>query len=107
MGESMNLLNKKIKFILGLIGIATNVSAHAQKSPHQAVLSHERNLEVNQFENQGVQAEIPQFFQTVSEDELINALQNNSLDQLLLKKGILIKKPSADSTVCEKCTTGN
>jgi len=96
----MNLLKNSLKVFLGLIGITVNVAAQTQPGP--TIVADLSPLEVNQLNN------IPtQSFQVVSQEELINALQTNKLEQLLLKKGILIQKPSADSTVCEKCTTGN
>lgn len=73
----MKLLNQ-IKIVLGFIGVTGGVQAQIQE----------------------------QRFQVVSQEELLNALQNNKLELLLLKKGILIQKPSADSTVCEKCSNG-
>lgn len=98
----MNFLNRKIKVLLGLVGIATNVSAIAQTSPVSV-----ENQELSQFEQQpNSQIMSPQSYQIVSQDELLNALQNNKLEQLLLKKGILIQKPSADGTICKQTGSG-
>lgn len=98
----MNFLNRKVKVLLGLVGIATNVSALAQTSSEPM-----QNQELRQFEQQqNSQIMSLQNYQIVSQDELLNALQNNKLEQLLLKKGILIQKPSADSTICKQTGSG-
>ncbi len=99
----MNFLNRKVKVLLSLVGIATNASALAQTPSASA-----QNQELGQFEQQQYsQISASQNYQIVSQDELLNALQNNKLEQLLLKKGILIQKPSADGTICKQTGTGD
>lgn len=100
----MSFLNHKIKLLLSLVGIANHVSAQVQSDQMRSVPN--QSIELNQLEQQSLQGATPRIYQIITEDELINAIQSNNLDLLLLKKGILIKKHSADSTVCEKCTNG-
>lgn len=94
----MNLLKRNLKIFLGLIGVTSNVTAQTQTN--SVTLKNVGQIEVNEPNN--IQLEN---YQYVSQEELMNSLENNKLEQLLLKKGILIQKPSADSTVCEKCIT--
>lgn len=98
-GGTMNLLKNSSKLFLGLIGISVNVAAQTQPDPN--LVADLSPLEVTQLNNNHTQS-----FQVVSQEELINALQNNKLEQLLLNKGILIQKPSADSTVCKLTGSG-
>lgn len=100
----MSFLNHKIKLLLSLVGIVNQVSAQVHSNQMRSVP--DQNLELNQLEEQSLSKAAPRIYQIITEDELINAIQSNNLDLLLLKKGILIKKHSADSTVCEKCTNG-
>lgn len=109
MGVNMNFIGKKIKILFSLIGVAINMSAQAQSSLGADVQLPEIEDQLNQTPiSKEIKSNLayPKIYQTVSEEELISALQNNTLDQLLLKKGVLIKRLSADSTVCEKCSTG-
>lgn len=91
----MKLLNNKLKMLLGLLGIAMNFSAQAQ-GVHQDPNS---NLNPESSKNRD--------YQVVSQQELINALQNNQLEKLLMKKGVLIQKNSADSSLCLETSSGD
>lgn len=91
----MKLLNNKLKMLLGMVGIALNFSVQAQ------AVQQDSNMTVNS------EAIKDRDYQVVSQQELINALQSNQLEKLLLKKGILIQKNSADSSLCLESSTGD
>ncbi len=96
----MSLLKRNLKVFLSLIGITANVTAQTQQS---SVRMEEKDpIEVNASNDTQLHN-----YQVVSQEELVDAIQANNLEQLLLKKGVLIQKQSAEATVCQKCNSGN
>lgn len=103
----MNFLRSNIKVLLGMLGLASNVSAQIQNVNLNRSASLKDEKEISLMDSAEHSESVPRVFQTVSEAELVDALQKNTLEDLLMKKGVLIKRPSADSTVCEKCIKEN
>ncbi len=80
------------------MGITSNVYANYKSNTFK---NHELEIIVKENSNKPILN-----YQIITEEELLNSLQQNNLESLLMKKGILIQRPSADSTLCRQSGVG-
>lgn len=92
-------LKENLKTLFGLVSVTANIAvAHS----HEPITYITNSDQTKMNEENSIQQ---QKFKIISEEELVKAIETNSLEYLLYKKGILIQKTSAEGTICLK--TGN